>query len=99
MKLTWKSCLKDIYYLFVCEHKPFSRVLSSQNECYMMHFQVAAGSARVPADFLWGDFPNRMGKLPIQFRSSYLKISQIFGTRVSFSISLLHCKFIQIFKA
>lgn len=51
-------------------------------------FQVAAGSARIPADFLRGDSPSRKGKRPLQIRSSYLKISKMFGTRVSFQS---HC--------
>ncbi|XP_024400487.1 uncharacterized protein [Physcomitrium patens] len=42
---------------------------------------VAAGSARAPLDFLSGEFSSRKNSLPLQFRSSYLKISQIFGTR------------------
>lgn len=79
LKFNW---LKDVTKLVVEPVKNgldihYSKTIKLPNDCKA----VAAGSARVPADFLWGEFPSRKGRLPIQFRSSYLKISQIFGTR------------------
>lgn len=53
-------------------------------------FQVATGSAELPVELIWDGFSGRKGIWPFRFKIDSLKVSQIFGTRVSSSISDLH---------
>lgn len=78
VQLDW---LKDVSKLMVDPVKNglnihYSKTLKLSKHCKA----VAVGSANIPVDFLRSESPSSKDKPPVYLRSSYLKISHIFGT-------------------